>query len=99
MEAGVRQSHVAKIIRDLCGEARAEQVQPDIVADKVLIAGEYAWALYRDLETTTKKPIVSPEMESRRGTPSDPGYFDGLDSIEEFINCLGKLGTAGDKTV
>ena len=99
MEASVRQSHVAKIIRDLCGEARAQQGQPDIVTDKVSIAGEYAWALYRDLETTTKKPIVSPEMEARRGTPSDPGYFDGLDSIEEFIKCLGKLGTVDDKTL
>ena len=97
MEASVRQSHVAKIIRDLCGESRAQQGQPDIVADKVAIAGEYAWALYNDLDTTSNKPIVSPEMEKRRGTPSDSGYFDSLDSIEEFISCLGALGTADDK--
>ena len=27
------------------------------------------------------------------------GYFDGLDAIEEFINCLGNLGTVDDKSM
>ena len=97
MESVVRQGHVAKIIRELCGEARAAQGKPNAAADLVSIAGCYAWALYNDLDSSTHKPIVSQAMEERRGVPTDPGYFDSLEPIEEFLDVLGDLGTEHDK--
>src|ERR1700688_121755 len=96
MESVVRQGHVAKIIRDLCGEAHAAQGQPNLVANIVSLAGRYSSALYHDLETSTRKPVVSSEMESRRGVPSDPAYFEEIGPIEEFVESLEDLGTSHD---
>ena len=95
METNVRQDHAASIVRDLVSKAKDEsrsEEQRKKIAD---IAGKYAFALYFDISETAGKPIVSAEMESRRGVPDDPGYFEDLDAIGEFLNCLGALANRG----
>jgi len=97
MDTTVRQANAAKLLRDLVSKAH-ETVRP--AADRsaiTSIAGPYAWALYHDIEVSTGKSPVSPEMEMRRGTPDDPGYFDDLSAIDEFLEVIGSLGTPQDK--
>ncbi len=92
METNVRQDAAAKIVRDLVTLAK-DQSRPQDKRDKIRdIAAKYAYALYFDLAESTGKPVVSPEMEGRQGVPSDPEYFDSVEAIVEFLNCLGGLG-------
>jgi hypothetical protein len=92
LETNVRQEQAASIVRDLVSKAKDESRSDDQRRKIADIAGKYAFALYFDLNESTGKPIVSAEMESRRGVPDDPGYFDDLDAIGELLNCLGTLG-------
>jgi hypothetical protein len=92
LETNIRQTQAASIVRDLVSKAKDESrsgEQRQKIGD---IAAKYAFALYFDLSETAGKSIVSAEMESRRGVPDDPGYFDSLDAISEFLNCVGALG-------
>jgi hypothetical protein len=92
VETTIRQDAAAKIVRDLVVMAK-DASRPEDKRDKIRdIAAKYAYALYFDLAESTSKPVVSPEMESRQGVPSDPEYFENLDAIVEFLNCLGGLG-------
>ncbi len=95
METNIRQDQAASIVRDLVTKARDLSRSDDQRKTIANIAAKYAFALYFDLSETRGKPIVSAEMESRRGVPDDPDYFDDLDAISELLNCLGILGTPG----
>ena len=98
MEAVVRHASIANVLRDLCAEARAVDREPDKLNLVMLIARQYAYALYHDIEVSTGKPPVSPEMEKRSGVRDDPEYFDSIDSIEEFMRVLNPVGTPYDQT-
>jgi hypothetical protein len=94
----VRQGHAAKIIRDLLSKANEQQRPSDARAKIGRIAGQYSWALYQDILESTGKSPVSPEIEKRRGIPSEVAYFYDLDAIKDFLGTLGSLGTSADKS-
>jgi hypothetical protein len=98
METIVRQGHVAEVLRDLVSKVHEATRTDGERTAMAFIAGPYAWALYNDIEASTGKSPISPEMEKRRGVPSDLGYFDDLGAIEEFLEAIGALGTPRDKT-
>ncbi|HVU85844.1 MAG TPA: hypothetical protein VHD36_00885 [Pirellulales bacterium] len=92
METNVRQHQAASIVRDLLSKARDESRSDEQRKKIADIAAKYAFALYFDMAETAGKPPVSADMESRRGVPDDPGYFDSLDAICELLSCVGTLG-------
>ena len=97
METSERQANAAQLLRDLVSKAH-EMARPTTDRAAITsIAGPYAWALYHDIETSTGRAPVSVEMERRRGTPDDPGYFDDLAAIDEFLESIGVLGAPSDK--
>jgi hypothetical protein len=98
METGIRQGHAAKIIRDLVSKANEQQRPQDARTKIGWIAGQYSWALYQDMLASSGKPPVTPEMQKRRGTPSDASYFNELNAVKEFLGGLGPLGTVADKS-
>ena len=65
MEAVVRHASIANVLRDLCSEARTVEREPSKLSPLMSIARQYAYALYHDIEVSTGKPPVSPEMEKR----------------------------------
>jgi hypothetical protein len=92
METQIRQTQCAAIVRDLATKAQ-EPSRPAEQRDKIVtIASKYAWVLYCDLELSTGKPPVSEAMERRIGVPSDPGYFESIDAIKEFLSVIDGLG-------
>ncbi|MES1213271.1 MAG: hypothetical protein ABUL64_01675 [Singulisphaera sp.] len=92
METDVRQTQAATILRDLVSKAK-DQSRTEEARSKIAdIAAKYAFALYFDISETLGKPIISPAMEARRGVPDDPGYFDSVEAISEFLSALGSLG-------
>ena len=92
METSIRQAHAGAIVRDLVSKAQ-ETSRPNEQRGKIMaIAAKYAWALYLDLEISTGAPPVSAAMEARIGVPSDPGYFESLDAIKEFLGAIDGLG-------
>jgi hypothetical protein len=98
METIVRHGHVAEVLRDLVCQAH-DANRPHLEQSAIAsIARQYAWALYHDIELSTGKAPISPEMERRRTVPSDPGYFDELGAIEEFVAAIGTLGTLRDRS-
>ena len=97
MEAIVRHASVANVVRDLCAEANAVAHESAKVGPIMSIARQYAYALYHDIDVSTGKPPVSPEMEKRSGVPDDPEYFDSIESIEELMRLLHPVGTPEDK--
>jgi hypothetical protein len=96
METSVRQGQIANVLRDLVSEVNDEQRPAAARATISSIASQYAWALYHDIVESTGRPPVSPEMEQRRGVPSDPGYFDEVAAIKEFLDVLAPLGKPTD---
>ena len=98
MDSLTRQGMATQIVRNVVNEARDEKRPPVERETLASIAGQYAWALYHDIEASTGKSPVSPAMEARRGVPSDPGYFEELDAIDEFLDVLGARGAASDKS-
>ena len=98
MEAVVRHASIANVLRDLCSEARTVEREPSKLSPLMSIARQYAYALYHDIEVSTGKPPVSPEMEKRSGVPDDPEYFGSIESIEEFMRVLNPVGTPYDQT-
>ena len=92
METQIRQTQAAAIVRDLVAKAQ-ESSRPNEQRETIVaIAAKYAWALYFDLEISSGVPPVNAAMETRRGVPSDPGYFDNLDAIKEFLGAIDGLG-------
>ena len=69
---------------------------PDKLRPILSIARQYAYALYHDIEVSTGKTPVSPEVEQRSGVPDDPEYFDSND--QEFMHTLNPVGTPYDQT-